>query len=113
MSAIVYLCKKGDTFKLSAQYLINGVAQDLTNIGIRCNIRSKKGEVILNPAIAKSGTVYTITLVGALTKDIELGDYYGDIEYTFADGTVQTVPNDSATDAYFILRIIVKETTNV
>lgn len=112
MSAIVYLCKKGDTFKLTAQYKINGVAQDVTNIGIRCNIKTKRGEVVLTPSVVKDTTTYTLSLTPAQTKLIELGDYYGDIEYTFVDGTVQTVPNDSATEPFFILRMIVKETTN-
>lgn len=95
----VFEVKSGDTFQQTNALLINEVAQDLTNITIRCHLRTPKGVWAATCTITKldnnppDGTkmAYTVVLSPVQTALLH-GIFHADIEYTYADGTKDTTP---------------------
>lgn len=82
--------KRGDTFELPGIQLQgpNGLPMPLTDIEIRAQARTATGAKALTFTVTKHTDTYDLD--AGDTSSCPIGPLYCDIEYTFADGRIQS-----------------------
>lgn len=90
--------KPGDTYELVCSLDLDGVAQDLTDIEIRSDVRTRGGAIAFTCSVDKIAdaeghlTLFRLRAEPAQTAAAPLGPLESDIVYTWPDGSVDTTP---------------------